>query len=132
MALNITILQGRLTKDCEMRYTNAGKAVASFTLAVDRGGKDAGTDFVECVAWENTAKFVDERFHKGDMCLVEGRLTSRKWDDKDGNKRTAWEVVVRNVNFCGGKRENGDFKPASAPVDVFTDAEEIVGGELPF
>lgn len=131
MALNVCFLQGRLTKDCEMRYTNSGKAVASFTLAVDRAGRDAGTDFVECIAWENNAKFINDHFAKGDMCLVEGRLTSRKWDDKDGNKRTAWEVVVRNVNFCGGKREEG-FTPADKPVDVFTDVSEATSGVLPF
>lgn len=135
MALNVCFLRGRLTKDCEMRYTNSGKAVASFTLAVDRAGKDAGTDFVECVAWEHTAKFVEQYFHKGDMCLAEGRLTSRNWEDKNGNKRTSWEVVVSNVNFCGGKndkREGGEFKPADAPVNVINDTEDNYGGALPF
>ena len=130
--LNVTFLQGRFVRDLEKRYTNSGKAVVSGTLAVDRAGKDAGTDFVDVVAFDKTADFLADHFGKGDMALVQGRLTSRNWEDKNGNKRTSWEVVVSNVNFCGGKRENGEFKPASAPVDVFTDAEEIIGGELPF
>lgn len=135
MSLNAVFIQGRLTSDCDLRYTRDEKPVASFTLAVDRPGKDAGTDFVSCVAWEKTARFVDEYFRKGDMCLVTGRLTSRKWEDKDGNKRTSWEVVVSKVDFCGGKsdkREGSEFNPAGAPVDVgYSDMEEP-DGRLPF
>ena len=123
--LNAIFIQGRLTKDCELRYTNNNKAVASFTLAVDRGGKDAGATFIPCVAWEYNAKFVDQYFKKGDMALVSGRLDSRDWEDKNGNKRTSWEVIVSKVDFCGGKREVGD-----KPVDIFIEADDSV--ELPF
>ena len=121
--LNTIILQGRLTRDCEVRYTGNGKAVASFTLAVDRAGKDGGADFIPCVAWEKTAKFLEQYFHKGDLCLVNGRMQSRDYEDKNGNKRTAYEVVVREVNFCGGKRNDSGVK--------FTEITED-DGDLPY
>lgn len=111
MGFNQITLMGRHTKDIELRYTKTDKAVASFTLAVDRPGADAGTDFINCVAWEKTAQFVDKYFKKGDMCLVSGRLTTRNYEDNNGNKRTAYEVVVKDVNFCGGKNENANEKP---------------------
>ena len=110
--LNSIVLQGRLVRDAELRYTTSEKAVATFTLAVDRGGRDAGADFITCVAWEKTAQFIDQYFKKGDMCLVQGKLQSRSYEDKNGNKRTAFEVLVGNVNFCGGKKEQTtDAKP---------------------
>lgn len=123
MALNKITIQGRLTKDVELRYTRSEKPVASFTLAVDRDGKDAGTDFIDCVAWNNTATFVDKYFSKGDAAIVSGRLQMRDWEDKNGNKRVSAEVVADNVYFCGGKRnetQRGSFKDMDAD------------GELPF
>lgn len=128
MALNHIVLQGRLTKDVELRHTQSEKAVASVSIAVDRGGKDKGTDFINLVAWTTTAEFLSRYFSKGDMILVEGRLTSRNYEDKSGNKRTAFEVVVGNVNFCGSKG-NGEKKPTGDVV-----FEEIEGDEdsLPF
>ena len=133
--LNTIILQGRLTKDCELRYTKTDKAVATFTIAVDRGGKDAGAVFVNCVAWEKTATFIDQYFKKGDMILLQGKLDSRNYEDKNGNKRTAYEVVVGNVNFCGGKKEQGEYNYNEKPryveqpkFEEMDDSEE----ELPF
>ena len=105
MALNNIILQGRLVKDPELRYTGSNKAVCNFTIAVDRG-KDTGADFISCVAWEKNGEFVNKYFLKGDPILVQGRLQTRQYDDRDGNKRTAFEVLVREVNFCGGKKES--------------------------
>lgn len=134
--LNTIVLQGRLTKDAELRYTKTEKPVASFTLAVDRGGRDAGADFVSCVAWERTAQFIDQYFKKGDMALVQGKLTSRDYEDRNGNKRVAWEVIVNNVNFCGKREESGGTYPASYPVNVtasnFSDLADADDGELPF
>lgn len=104
--LNSVTLHGRLTKDVELRYTQSEKAVASFTIACDRPGRDKGADFIPCVAWENTAQMLDKWFHKGSEIVLSGRLQSRQYEDKSGNKRTAYEVVVSSVDFCGSKNES--------------------------
>lgn len=127
--LNQVILQGRLTKDVELRYTQTEKAVAAFTIAVDRG-KDSGADFINCVAWEKTAQFLEKYFHKGDMILLVGRLTQRNYEDKNGNKRTAYEVIVNNVNFCNSKAKSED-KPVGDSAADFTELDDS-DGELPF
>ena len=108
--LNRIFLMGRLTRDPELRHTQTGTAVASFTLAVDRDFKDKNsgeraTDFINVVAWRQTGEFVSRYFTKGRMAVVEGRLQMRDWTDKDGNKRTAAEVVADNVYFGDSKRE---------------------------
>lgn len=119
--LNHIVLMGRLTRDPELRRTGSGTAVASFTLAVDRdfGPKDGGekeTDFIECVAWKNTAEFISKYFSKGRMAVVEGRLQIRRWNDKDGNKRSTAEVVVDNVYFGDSKKEeSSDFTAPAYP-----------------
>ena len=110
MALNRVILQGRLTRDVELRHTQTGTAVASFTLAVDRDFKDRNsgeraTDFIDVVAWRQTGEFVSRYFTKGRMAVVEGRLQMRDWTDKDGNKRRSAEVVADNVYFGDSKRD---------------------------
>ena len=110
--LNHITIMGRLTRDPELRYTQSQTPVASFTLAVDRdyGGRDGGerqTDFIDCVAWRQTAEFVSKYFQKGRMAVVSGRLQSRKWQDRDGNNRTSWEVNVDNIYF-GDSRRDGD------------------------
>lgn len=121
--LNSIVLQGRLTKDVELRYTKSEKAVCSFTLAVDRGGRDGGADFIPCVAWEKTAQFIDQYFKKGDMMLAQGRLEQRNYEDASGNKRSVFEVRVQNVNFCGGKSKAEETsKPRFEAVD---DSEEL-------
>lgn len=127
MALNKITIQGRLTKDVELRYTHSEKPVASFTLAVDRDGRDAGTDFIDCVAWNNTATFVDRYFEKGSAAIVAGRLQMRTWEDRNGNKRISAEVVAYNVYFCGNKKNatQGEKTPE------YTDMEDA-DGEIPF
>ena len=107
--LNQIVLTGRLTRDPELRRTGSGVAVASFTLAVDRDfaaqGAEKETDFVDIVAWRNTAEFVSRFFTKGRMAVVTGRLQIRNWTDKEGNKRRSAEVVADNVYFGDSKRD---------------------------
>lgn len=107
--LNHIVLMGRLTRDPELRRTQSGTAVAAFAIAVDRDFKgDDGekkTDFIDIVAWRNTAEFVSKYFTKGRMAVVEGRLQIRPWTDKDGNKRRSAEVVADNVYFGDSKRD---------------------------
>ena len=110
--LNKIILMGRLTRDPEMRRTNSGTAVASFSLAVDRDFKgqngEKETDFIDIVAWRNTAEFVSKYFTKGRMAVVEGRLQIRDWTDKEGNKRRSAEVIADNVYFGDSKNTASD------------------------
>lgn len=121
--LNKIILMGRLTRNPELRQTGSGTPVASFTLAVDRDFKSQGgdkeTDFIDIVAWRNTADFVSKYFSKGRMAIVEGRLQIRSWTDKDGNKRKAAEVVADNVYFGDSKKSDSDgFGGFDAAVEV--------------
>lgn len=107
--LNHIDFMGRLTKDPELRRTRSGKAVTSFTLACDRDFKqDNGptADFVDCVAWGSMAEFVEKYFIKGSMVIVSGRLEIRPWQDKEGNKRRATEIVVDRVYFGSSKRDS--------------------------
>lgn len=130
--LNKCFLLGRMTKDPEIRRTNGGTAVTSFTLAVDRDFKTNGekeTDFIEVVAWRNTAEFVSKYFSKGRMAIVEGRLQIREWTDKSGNKRRTAEVVADNVYFGDAKKENKEA-PEYKQADFAEISEE--DGELPF
>lgn len=110
--LNRIVLMGRLTRDPELRHTQAGTPVASFSLAVERDFKDKATgektaDFIDIVAWRQTAEFVSLFFTKGRMAVVEGRLQLRDWTDKDGNKRRSAEVVADNLYFGDSRRDNG-------------------------
>lgn len=112
--LNHITIMGRLTRDPELRYTQSQTPVASFTLAVDRdyGSRDGGekqTDFIDCVAWRQTAEFVSKYFQKGSMAVVSGRLQIRDWTDREGGKRRSAEVVVDNVYFGESRRrDSGD------------------------
>lgn len=141
MSLNHIVLQGRLTGEPELRTTQSGVNVASFTVAVDRdfGGREKETDFISCVAWRQTGEFVSKYFHKGSMIVVSGRLQSRKWEANDGSKRVAWEVNADNCYFGGDKKadsgENGDFYRAGGGVTVSGATFEELGdddGEMPF
>ena len=132
--LNHISIMGRITKDIELRRTNTGVAVASFTLAVDRDFKEKNgekeTDFIDCVAWRNTAEFVEKYFSKGRMAIVAGRLQIRSWTDKDGNKRRTAEVIADNVYFGDSKKES-DTPAVNAPASDFamlTDED----AQLPF
>ena len=130
--LNNITLMGRLTKDPELRYTQQGTAVSSFTLAVDRDviSKETGrreTDFIACVAWKSGAEFVDKYFKQGQLAAVSGRLQIREWADKDGNKRWTPEVVVNNVYFAESKKP-AETASGTATTMVLVDDD----GELPF
>lgn len=134
--LNRVVLMGRLTKNPELRRTQSGTAVTGFSLAVDRDFKgqngEKETDFVEIVAWKNTAEFVSKYFTKGCMAVVEGRLQVRDWKDKDGNNRRSVEVVADSIYF-GDSKQNESKAPAyGAPTNAPQFAEEEDDGELPF
>ncbi len=140
--LNKIIIMGRLTRDPELRRTGSGTAVTSFSLACDRDFKSQSgekeTDFIEVVAWKNTAEFVSKYFSKGRMAVVEGRLQIRDWTDNAGNKRTTAEVVADNVYFADSKRsesndnqkENFNALSGRLSDDFVPTSEE--DGELPF
>ena len=153
--LNHITLMGRLTRDPELRYTQTGTGVASFSIAVERdfGSREGGerqTDFIDIVAWRSTAEFVSKYFVKGQLVAVSGRLQIRDWQDKDGNKRRSAEVVAENVYFAESKkaREGGDggyqgysqTPPSqssggySAPSEssAFSELDDADDGELPF
>lgn len=130
--LNKVLLQGRLTADPEPQNTQSGIAVVSFCLACDRNFADKNgnraADFIPCVAWRKTADFVAKYFSKGQQAIVEGSLQSRRYTDKDGNKRTVYEVVADQVYFCGSKQEK-----SRTQVDFdIDDFEEIDNSDCPF
>lgn len=108
MSLNHITIMGRICKDVEMRTTQNGTTVVNFPVAVDRGyqsgGSERQTDFVDVVAFKNTASFIERNFHKGQLIVVSGRLQSRKWQDRDGNNRVSWEVVADSVYFGGDRK----------------------------
>jgi single-strand DNA-binding protein len=123
--INKAILMGRLTRDPELRHTNSGTAVCSFSLAINNGfGENAQTDFINCVAWNKTAEFVSKYFSKGKMIIVIGRISTRSWDGPDGKKNYATEVVANEVSFGESKRDGGDYNSSpsfggsSAPESV--------------
>ena len=131
--LNRIILMGRLTRDPELRQTQSGTAVASFSLAVDRDFADKSTgqrptDFIYIVAWRNTAEFVSKYFSKGRMAVVEGRLQIRDWEDSNGNKHRSAEVVAEHIYFGDSKRD-GTAPAPSAPnfAELYDD-----DGDTPF
>ena len=132
--LNKIILMGRLTRDPELRRTQSGTAVASFTLAVDRDYKpqdgERETDFIDIVAWRGTGEFVSKYFTKGRMAVVEGRLQVRDWKDKDGAKRRSTEVIADNVYFGDSKRSESGTQ--EAPAGEFQEVTDEEKGELPF
>lgn len=123
--LNTITIMGRLTKAPELRYTQSNTPVTSFAVACDRDFGDKQTDFIDCVAWRQTAEFVEKYFAKGSMAVVTGRLQSRKWEDNNGNKRTSWEVLADRVYF-------GESKKAEAPAVPKLIEVDDVGEDLPF
>ena len=133
MALNHVTIQGRLVRDPEVRRTNTGKAVVSFTIASDKPGKDSGASFIDCVAWEKTGEFIGKYFLKGTAIIVEGRLESRQFETKDGFKRTVHEVVVGQAHFCEKKADVGSKYEAAKTTP--TQDYAVVDGDdddLPF
>lgn len=113
--LNQIVLMGRMVRDPELRRTNSGIPVTTFTLAVDRDfgkeGEDKEVDFIDVATWRNTAEFVSKYFYKGRMAVVSGRLQIRTWTDKDGNKRRNAEVVAENVYFADSKKDDQENRP---------------------
>jgi len=106
--LNKTILQGRLVRDVELRTTGTGNSVASFTVAWSEKYKETETKcFLPCTAWRTTGEFVQKYFTKGQEILVEGTLSTREWEDKEGNKRSTIELTVDKAHFCGSKSSGG-------------------------
>lgn len=153
--LNVAVIMGRLVAEPELRHTPNGVAVTSFTLAVDRSYVKSGTerqaDFIDFVAWRNTAEFICKYFRKGQMMAVQGSIQTRTYQDNNGNKRKAVEIVADNVSFADSKRDSGNAstsnfggesyqKPAvfNEPAPAYSsgssvDFEEIVGDDdLPF
>ena len=143
--LNTAILMGRLTADPELRYTGSNIPVTSFSLAVDRAyknGEERQTDFINIVAWRQRAEFVSKWFKKGQLVAVEGSIQTRRYTDKDGNNRTAFEVVANNVHFAerrdasAGAASFQEGAPAPAPSFSNTGAEDFSSlpgdDDLPF
>lgn len=130
--LNQVVLMGRIVRDPELRQINSGAAVANFTLAVERDfGKDENgqkvTDFIDIVAWRNTAEFVSKYFAKGRMAVVSGSLQIRNYTDKDGNKRRSAEVIAQSVYFADSKNGEKSSEPAQ-DFEELTESDE----KLPF
>lgn len=145
--MNVCALTGRFTSEPELKTTSNGVSVTSFCLAVDRkyqpSGEEKKADFIDCVAWRNTAEFICKYFNKGSMIGIEGEIQTRTFEDKNGNKRKATEVVVGNASFCGSKVDNSGN---SAPIENdplpelqeklknagFAETGEYDGSDLPF
>lgn len=126
--INNVVLMGRMVADPELRTTTTGKSVANFRIAVDRPyskGGDKQADFITIVAWEKTADFISRHFSKGSMIAIQGSIQTRNYEDSNGNKRTAFEVLAREVSFCGGKNEGNGNAPSQPDFEEITDDEEL-------
>ena len=125
--INKAILMGRLTRDPEIRHTNSGTPVCSFSIAINNGyGENQTTDFINCVAWNKQAEFIERNFSKGKMIIVVGRIQTRTWEGTDGKKNYVTEVVVNEVSFGETRRsseEQGGYSPVGA--SVRTDAPDM-------
>ena len=141
--INMVALMGRLTYEPELRKTPSDVSVLRFQVACDRSYQRAGAerqaDFIDCVAWRQTAEFISRYFHKGSMIAIEGTIQTSNYTDKNGNNRKQIEVLANNVSFCGSKNESGsmDIEPETAPTYSSadnSDFEEIVddNDDLPF
>ena len=137
---NLVVLTGRLTADPELKTTSNGTSVVSFSIAVDRRyrtGEERQTDFINIVAWRSSAEFISKYFKKGSLIGIEGSIQTRKYTDKNGNNRTAFEVVANNVQFVESKRdgaasvgESAGF--SNADVNDFADLGDAQDYDLPF
>lgn len=144
--INMVALMGRLTYEPELRKTPSDVSVIRFQVACDRSYQRAGAerqaDFIDCVAWRQTAEFISRYFHKGSMIAVEGTIQTSNYTDKNGNNRKQTEVLANNVSFCGSKSESGNAAPAgryNEPAPSYasadnSDFEEIIDDDddLPF
>ena len=130
--VNRTILQGRLCADPEMRRTNNGTAVCSFRVAWSETVKDRETKlFLNCVAWRGTAEMICKYFRKGKELAVEGRLSTREYDDRDGNRRSVTEMTVDRAHFCGKNEEGHGMPPRTGGQSQFVEMDED-DSDLPF
>lgn len=141
--INSVVIMGRLTYEPELKATQSGVSVINFQIACDRNyqsqGQERKADFIDCIAWRQTAEFISRYFHKGSMIAIEGAIQTDNFTDKDGNKRKSVTVVANNVSFCGSKAEGGTTNngfsqaaPSYASVDN-SDFEEIDDNDdLPF
>ena len=128
-SINQVILMGRLTRDPEMRTTTTGKSIASFGLAVDRGGQDDQADFFDITAWEKLGELANQYLSKGRRCLVQGRLRQDSWDDKEtGKKRSRVEVVATDITFLDGPNsgDNAGGAPASSNASSSKKSDDVV------
>lgn len=129
MAFNLVVLTGRICNDVELKTTPSGVSVCTFSLAVDRGyGENKQTDFINIVAWRSTAEFISKYFKKGSLIGIEGSIQTRKYTDKNGNSRTAFEVIANNTQFVEGKKTEDAVMPQRT--DEF--AEVDISEDLPF
>lgn len=133
--INNVTLMGRLTAAPELKTTTNGTTVTTFCIAVERRFQPQGgqrqADFINCVAWRNTAEFITRFFNKGDMIAVTGEIQTRKYKDNNGNPKTAFEVVINQASFCGGK--NNGNQAAEATYGVNSGFEDLADDdELPF
>ena len=140
---NLVVLTGRLTADPELKTTSNGTSVVSFSIAVDRryrSGEERQTDFINIVAWRTSAEFICKYFKKGNLIGIEGSIQTRRYQDKNGNNRTAFEVVANNVQFVESKRDAAPGAPMSEPpasfsnadVNDFADLGDATDDDLPF
>lgn len=137
--INVVVITGRLTRDVELRSLDNGTSVANFGVAVDRNyvSKDTNerpADFFNVVAWRGTADFVAKYFKKGDMIAIDGSLQSRQYTDKDGNNRTAIDIVANNISFCGGKNNTANDSNVHNSNDSAAENRTVDDGsdDLPF
>ncbi len=144
--VNCAVVMGRLVADPELRTTGSGISVTSFTIAVDRrfvrAGEERQADFIDIIAWRQQAEFVSKYFRKGSMIAIQGYIQTRMYEDKNGNKRKAVELVADNVSFCGSKNDTGSVSRNDAPVMAQPapsystadegDFKEIPEDDLPF
>ena len=140
--INNAVIMGRLVADPELRTTGNGISVTSFTVAVDRRfvrqGEERQADFIDIIAWRQTAEFVSKYFRKGSMIAVQGSIQTRMYEDKNGNKRKAVEIVADNASFCGSKAESGtgnygrnDSVMNAQPAPSYSTADEGDFKEIP-
>lgn len=121
--LNHTAVQGRMVADPELRYTQKQTPVCTFRVAWSEKVKENETKlFLSCVAWSATAEFISKYFHKGQEIIVDGKLTTRQWQDKEGNNRSSTELTVQNVHFCGPKE-----RTENVPAQTFTELDDSDG-----
>ena len=121
-------VHGRLTRDPELRHTQGGTPVCSFTVASDKRKREDGADFIDCQAWNGLGEMISKYFTKGKEIVLAGALSSRKYQDRNGNNRTAWEVTAENVEFCGGKADAASHtntaQHAAAPAQSYVPASD--------